>query len=327
MFCNRLRKRFRHLKKWAGRTGVDVFRLYDRDIPEIPLVMDLYKDAISGALYKRPYEKEAAEEARWLNAMKDAAACALDIPAACIFLKERDRQRGNNQYGKLMNQNITRDVTEGGLRFRVNLSDYLDTGLFPDRRKLRSLIRDEASGKRVLNLFCYTAAFSVYAAAGGATAVDSIDLSNTYLEWAAVNFGLNGLETRLIRPGDLLPGSAQRSGPPPFRLIRGDALRFISEAQKAGITWDLIVLDPPAFSNSKGMTATLDMQRDHRELITRTLDLLKPGGTLWFSANARRFYLETGHYPRADIQDITEQIRDEDFKGKRIPVCYRFTLL
>jgi 23S rRNA G2069 N7-methylase RlmK/C1962 C5-methylase RlmI len=323
MLCNRLRKRYRHLKKWAKRTETGAFRLYDRDIPEIPLVLDLYGDAVSGALYKRPYEKEDAGEARWLTAMKDAAARALEIPADRVFLKERRRQRGNSQYEKLPDRRFTLDVTERGLRFRVNLSDYLDTGLFTDRRLLRSLVRSEAAGKRVLNLFCYTASFSVYAAAGSAREVDSVDLSRTYLEWASVNFSLNGTDARIIQARDL----ALRDGLPPFRLIRGDALRFIAEARKAGLTWDLIVLDPPAFSNSKGMAADLDLQRDHRDLIARTLALLNPGGRLWFSANARRFRMEADRFPGTKVRDITERIRDEDFKGKKIPACYEFTLL
>jgi 23S rRNA G2069 N7-methylase RlmK/C1962 C5-methylase RlmI len=324
MLRNRLKKRYRHLKKWARRRGTDVFRLYDRDIPEIPLVLDLYGDAVSGALYKRPYEKENAEETRWLEAMKDAVSLALEIPADRVFLKERSRQRGNSQYGKLPDRrNFTLDVTEGGLRFTVNLSDYLDTGLFPDRRLLRDVIRSGAEGKRVLNLFCYTASFSVYAAAGGAGEVDSVDMSRTYLEWASANFGLNGLDARTVQARDLL----SRSGLPPFRLIRGDALRFIAEARKAGLAWDLVVLDPPAFSNSKGMTTTLDIRRDHRELIARTLGLLNPGGKLYFSANARRFPPEIENFPGTTVQNITERIRDEDFKGKKTPVCYEFTLL
>ncbi|MDR2070611.1 MAG: class I SAM-dependent methyltransferase [Treponema sp.] len=323
MLCNRLRKRHRHLKKWARRTGTGVFRLYDRDIPEIPLVLDLYGDAVSGALYKRPYEKEDAQEARWLEAMKDAVSLALEIPAARIFLKERSRQRGNSQYSKLPDRRFTLDVTEGGLRFTVNLSDYLDTGIFPDRRLLRSLVRSQAAGKRVLNLFCYTGSFSVYAVAGGAREVDSVDMSRTYLEWASVNFSLNGFDARMIQARDM----PAQGGTSPFRLIRGDALRFIAEAHKAGLTWDLIVLDPPAFSNSKAMTGILDIRRDHRELIARTLDLLNPRGKLWFSANPRRFHLETGDFPQAITQDITEQIRDEDFRGKKIPICYEFTLL
>ncbi|MDR0377523.1 MAG: class I SAM-dependent methyltransferase [Spirochaetaceae bacterium] len=321
MLHNRLRKRYRHLKKWARRTGTTAFRLYDRDIPEIPLVLDLYGDAVSGALYRRPYEKEEDEETRWLMTMKDAVSSSLEIPAARIFLKERRRQRGNDQYSRLPDQGVTLNVTEGGLRFTVNLSDYLDTGLFLDRRLLRALIQSESAGKRVLNLFCYTASFSVYAAAGGAREVDSVDLSPTYLKWAAVNFGCNGFTTRMIQ------GREIRSHAASFSLIRADALRFITEARKAGLTWDRIILDPPAFSNSKGMSADLDLRQDHRDLITRTLDLLNPGGKLWFSAHIRRFHLKPEDFPGTKIQDITEQIRDEDFKGKKIPACYRFTLL
>ncbi|MDR1900068.1 MAG: class I SAM-dependent methyltransferase, partial [Treponema sp.] len=207
MLANRLRKRFRHLKKWAARTGTDVFRLYDRDIPEIPLVLDWYGGSLAGALYKRPYEKDDAEERRWLALMKAAAAEALGIDGGRIFIKFRERQRGAAQYRRMaggggtdaghgaggggadngvnsgggsMDAGAIREAAEGGLRFRVNLSDYLDTGLFPDRRRLRALILEEAAGKRVLNLFCYTASFSVYAASGGAAEIDSVDMSNTY---------------------------------------------------------------------------------------------------------------------------------------------------
>jgi 23S rRNA G2069 N7-methylase RlmK/C1962 C5-methylase RlmI len=321
MLFNRLRKRERHLKKWARRTGNEVFRLYDRDIPEIPLVLDRCQDAVFGALYRRPYEKPPEEEARWLLTMRDAVARALEIDPALIFLKERGRQRGNSQYDRMQTQQTTRDVLEGGLCFRLNLSDYLDTGLFPDRRLLRGLVREAARGKRVLNLFCYTAAFSVYAAAGGAREVDSVDMSRTYLDWGETNFRLNHLSARQTSTGELL-----RGGLPPFRLIRADALRFIEEGQRAGLSWDMIILDPPAFSNSKGMQTTLDILRDHRQLITRCLALLNPGGTLYFSANPRRFRLEREDFPQTEVRDMTEQIRDEDFKGKHIPACYSFTL-
>ncbi|MDR3130366.1 MAG: class I SAM-dependent methyltransferase [Treponema sp.] len=320
----RLKKRFRHLKKWANRSGTGAFRLYDRDIPEIPLLLDIYGDAVSGALYKRPYEKDAAEEALWLEAMKAAASKALEIPAARIFFKERSRQKGSAQYEKAQeSRNFTLNINEGGLRFRVNLSDYLDAGLFPDRRLLRSLVRSEAAGKRVLNLFCYTASFSVCAAAGGAREVDSVDMSRTYLEWAAANFALNGFSARMIQARDMCKGG----GPAPFRLIRGDALNFMAEAHKARLAWDLIVLDPPAFSNSKSMNGVLDLRRDHLRLITLALGLLKPGGKLWFSASARRFHLEAETFSGTAARDITEQLRDEDFKGKKIPVCCEFTLL
>ncbi|MDR2258358.1 MAG: class I SAM-dependent methyltransferase [Treponema sp.] len=337
MLANRLRKRFRHLKKWARRTGTDVFRLYDRDIPEIPLVLDWYGDAAAGALYKRPYEKDEAEERRWISAMAEAVAKALDIDPCRVFIKFRERQRGSSQYRRLGDRGVIREVSEGGLRFRVNLSDYLDTGLFPDRRRLRALIREGAAGKRVLNLFCYTASFSVYAAAGGAAEVDSVDLSNTYLDWGLENFRLNGFTGEQVSEG-ALPGNPRRpaggdqSAPlPRFRFIRADVLAFLAAAAQARRRWDMIILDPPAFSNSKKMSAALDIQRDHPGLIRSALRLLAPGGALWFSANARRFRLhpeevQTAEFPGLRIEDMKDLLTDEDFRGKKIPVCYLFHL-
>ncbi|AEF86812.1 conserved hypothetical protein [Treponema primitia ZAS-2] len=328
MLENRLRKRYRHLRKWAKRLETGAFRLYDRDIPEIPLVLDLYGDSIAGALYERPYEKDPNQELQWLSAMEGAISRALDIPTERIFLKERGKQRGKSQYEKTSGDHVMKEIAEGGLRFRVNLSDYLDTGLFLDHRKTRSLIRAAAGGKRVLNLFCYTASFSVYAAAGGALGVDSVDMSNTYLDWAAANFTLNGLETRQVTPRDFSPQdlAGLKDALPSCRLIRADALRFLEGAREAGLSWDLIILDPPAFSNSKKMNGVLDLRRDHGTLITSCLKLLSPGGTLWFSANTRSFNLENADFPGIKIEDIREKIRDEDFRGKRLPAVYTFTL-
>jgi 23S rRNA G2069 N7-methylase RlmK/C1962 C5-methylase RlmI len=350
MLGNRLLKRSRHLKKWARRNGIEVFRLYDRDIPEIPLVLDYYAGAISGALYERPYEKDEDEEQRWLSAMEEALSAALEIPPARIFLKERKRQRGTAQYQKQGERKLTLDVWEGGLSFRVNLSDYLDTGLFPDRRKMRGLIRESARGKRVLNLFAYTAAFSVYAAAGGAARVDSVDLSNTYLDWGALNFGLNGFRAERLGPGDffraggpvvpvrpgmgarssggILPGGTFRDpggrGLSPYTLIRQDVMAFLDTAAAARLSWDMIILDPPAFSNSKKMSGALDLRRDHRELISRCLALLSPGGKLWFSANPRHFKLNPADFPGTGIEDMGPLIIDEDFRGRKIPLCFTF---
>ncbi|GHV61611.1 rRNA (guanine-N2)-methyltransferase [Spirochaetia bacterium] len=310
MLENRLRKRYKHLKKWAKRSGTDVFRLYDRDIPEIPLVLDCFGDALSGALYKRPYEKDEKEERLWLSAMREAAARALEIEASHVFIKFREPQRGKTQYQRFEDVHFEREVHEGGLTFRVNLSDYLDTGLFPDRRKMRALIREEAAGKKVLNLFCYTASFSVYAAAGGAAQVDSVDLSRTYLDWAAINFSLNGL------------GAVNENGRYP--LIRADVLSFLSAAEREKRSWDMIILDPPTFSNSKKMDSTLDIKRDHQTLIKGALKLLKSGGRLWFSTNARHFRLDTGDFPGVTVKDMEQAITDEDFVGKKIPKCYLF---
>ncbi|MDR3343339.1 MAG: class I SAM-dependent methyltransferase [Treponema sp.] len=321
MLYNRIQKRFRHLKKWARRVGTDAFRLYDRDIPEIPLVLDLYGKGVSGALYERPYEKDEAEEHRWLHDMAAAISAALEIPLAQVFLKQRKRQRGTAQYDKLRDRHFTQDVHEGGLVFRVNLSDYLDTGLFLDARRMRALVRAEATGKKVLNLFCYTAAFSVHAAAGGAAEVDSVDLSNTYLDWAAVNFGLNHYGAVKIDPGVRYRNTAL----PPLRLISRDVLCFLSEAAQARLSWDIIILDPPVFSNSKKMTSTLDVRRDHQGLISQCLNLLTLGGTLWFRINARHFRLNPEDFPGVDLRDMQSHTMDEDFKGKRLSPCVRLS--
>ena len=310
MLANRLKKRFRHLSKWARRSGITAFRLYDRDIPEIPLVVDLYDDAVSGALYSRPYEKDPAEEAQWLKAMGVAVAQGLGLAESHVFLKERQRMRGRqesgDQYGRLSDQGCCRDVREGDLVFRVNLSDYLDTGLFLDARTRRAAIRKEAAGKRVLNLFAYTCSVSVAAAKGGARQVDSVDLSNTYLEWGRINFALNGLAAP--------------------SLIRDDALQFISRAARERLCWDIIVLDPPSFSNSKKMRDTLDTRRDHGELIQSCLSLLASGGTLWFSSGAKGISLDSGDFPNCTVKDMRSYLVDEDFKGKRMPACYTLTL-
>ncbi|MDR2633284.1 MAG: class I SAM-dependent methyltransferase [Treponema sp.] len=329
MLQNRVHKRYRHLKKWAKQQGTDAFRLYDRDIPEIPLVLDWYGKAVSGALYRRPYEKDEAEEAHWLKTMSGCIAAALDIPEDQVFLKERKRQRGKAQYQPLHNQgrgSFIQDIHEGGLCFRVNLSDYLDTGFFLDRRKLRHLLREEARAKRVLNLFCYTGAFSLCAAAGGAAEIDSLDLSNTYLDWAALNFRLNHFEARRIETGTGRVPALDRPGLPRYRLIRRDVLSFLTQAAGRGLSWDLIMLDPPSFSNSKGMQNTLDIRRDHPQLLRQCLDLLNPGGTLWFSVNAKGFRLNPEHFPGITVADRSPELTDEDFRGKPLPACYTFSL-
>ena len=312
LLFNRLSKRYRHLKKWARRIETNAFRLYDRDIPEIPLVLDLYGDAISGAVYKRSSglkpDDEAGED--WLRAMKAAAAKALAINEGNIFIKERQRMRRRqdegNQYGKIAAQGFYRDVIEGDLRFRVNLSDYLDTGLFLDARKKRALIRSAMQPAiRVLNLFAYTCSLSVAAAKGGAKLVDSVDLSSTYLEWGKINFALNGLK--------------ERDG---INFTRSDVIKFMAQAERKGLNWDMIILDPPSFSNSKKMNSAFDLRRNYRELVCRSLSLLSPGGTLYFSSNAKGFRFAEDDFSNLAVKDLSKELADEDFRGKRIPVCY-----
>lgn len=299
MLCNRVRKSVKHLRKWARREQVSCYRVYDRDIPEIPLAVDWYDGRLHVAEYAR------ADEPRpdWVEGLAAAVAATLDVPATRVFVKHRQRQRGASQY-EAAGGGERFVVSEGGLRFYVNLSDYIDTGLFLDHRPLRARLRAEARGKRVLNLFCYTAAFTVYAAAGGASSSLSIDLSNTYLDWAADNFALNEVE------------------PSRHRLLRDDVQRFVA-APGPVEPFDLAIVDPPTFSNSKRMTDVLDVQRDHAALINGTLRLLRPGGYLYFSTNHRRFKLDVAALASADITDISAATIPPDFRNDKIHRCWR----
>jgi 23S rRNA G2069 N7-methylase RlmK/C1962 C5-methylase RlmI len=338
MFENRLKKRLSHLKKWAQRTGAGVFRLYDRDIPEIPLVMDYYGDekdaAIAGALYKRPYEKDEDDEEQWLSVMKESASCALGIKSDNIFLKQRKKQRGSSQYEKFDNSHFTKIVSEKELSFKVNLSDYLDCGLFPDRRLLRAIVRSEAAGKKVLNLFSYTGSFSVYAASGGAISTDSVDLSNTYLSWARENFSLNGLSARMISSKEEFFMLKENPRDGINRLIRADALSFLERAASKAFKWDIIIIDPPAFSNSKKMTDSFDLQRDLNKLLGQAVNLLNPCGKIFLSVNARRAAIKAAdietelasYFKNVRVTDLENRITDEDFRGKKIPKAFEITL-
>ena len=340
MLANRLVKRFRHLKKWAQRTGAGAFRLYDRDIPEVPLVLDFYGDLkannpgadmrdafLSGALYERPYEKDDAEETAWLCAMRESAALALGISPGNVFLKRRQKQRGAFQYEKMAQTRVEKIISEGGLKFLVNLSDYLDTGLFADRRLLRAAVRAEASGKKVLNLFSYTGSFSVYAAAGGAVSTDSVDLSNTYLDWARKNFELNGFSSMSVKG---LRGDEKKDNV--HKLIRADAVNFIDQAVKDKLCWDIIIVDPPAFSNSKKMTDDFDLNRDLTALLGGCLKLLSPCGKIFVSVNlhrkapnAREMEAELRNMNAAaalQVVDLKNKITDEDFKDRKIPGAF-----
>jgi 23S rRNA G2069 N7-methylase RlmK/C1962 C5-methylase RlmI len=334
MLANRLKKRNRHLAKWAQRTGTDAFLLYDRDIPEIPLVLTQYGDVVSGALYQRPYEKDEAEEELWLAAMRTATAQALGLEQTHIIIKRREHQRGETQYEKISNQKTTRIIREGNLKFKVNLSDYLDTGLFLDRRAMRRLIGADSSGKRVLNLFCYTGSFSVYAAGGGAApgtgaaSTCSVDLSNTYLAWAQDNYALNGFKTETLRLEEYFSNGKKRTGS--HQLVRADCTAFLHRAAEARLRWDTIILDPPAFSNSTMAQADFDLQRDYAALLAQCLGLLAKDGKLWFSAAARSFKTSAEEIAaelakrrlHVTVTDIGNKIIDEDFKGRKMPKAF-----
>jgi len=303
MFANRLAKRARHLRKWPQR-GITCYRVYNRDIPEIPLAVDVYEGRLHVAEYDRPHARTGAQHAEWLDRMVAAAADALGVARRDVFLKRRRRQRGDAQYERLSDEGARFTVTEGGLKFVVNLSDYLDTGLFLDHRITRGMVRAEAAGRRVLNLFAYTGAFTVYAAAGGAKSTTTVDLSNTYLDWSRENMALNGF------------GGAEH------RFVRADATAFLSGCEPRGI-WDLAVVDPPTFSNSSMTDRDWDVQRDHAALLARLAERMSPGGVIYFSTNFKRFKLDPAALRVCSAREITQQTVPEDFRNKTTHRCWR----
>ncbi len=303
LFANRLRKMARHLRRWPGR-GITCYRLYDRDIPEVPLAVDVYEGRLHIAEYDRPHDRTPAEHADWLDLMAKTAAEITDVPPERVYLKRRRRQKGTAQYGKVADTAAVCMVHEGGLTFEVNLSDYLDTGLFLDHRNTRGMVRDESAGKRMLNLFGYTGAFSVYAADGGAAETTTVDLSRTYLEWARRNLAANGFDK------------------PVHRLQRCDAMEFLRR-HAPGEHYDLAVIDPPTFSNSKRTEEVFDVQRRYTELLLAAAKLMSPGGVIYFSTNFRRFKLDPAAVGPLTIREISRQTVPDDFRNKRIHRCWR----
>jgi 23S rRNA (cytosine1962-C5)-methyltransferase len=305
-FENRVRKNARHWGKWARRRGIECYRVYDRDIPEFAFALDVYGDRAHLQEYARRAEQpDAGEEERAAEAHR-AAASALGFPPERVVLKRRARRQAGEQHEKTGRAGDYFVVQEGGHRFLVNLEAYLDTGLFLDHRNTRAMAAAEAAGKRFLNLFCYTGSFTVYAAQGGAVSSVSVDLSNTYLDWARRNFELNGLD------------AARHT------LERADVLRWLDDAVAGRRAFDLVVLDPPAFSTSKAMTGVLDVQRDHALLLARCRELLSPGGMLYFSTNLRSFKLEPDAAAGLAGEEISARTVPEDFRNRRIHRCWRF---
>ena len=295
MLANRVRKNFRRLRRPFEREGVGAFRLYDWDVPEIRAAVDWYEGHLVVAEYERAQTRAAAG---WLEAMGEAAAAALGVSAGHVHLKRRrTRPARGERYARQGRGGERIAVRERGLRFWVNLTDYIDTGLFPDHRETRARVRAEANGRDVLNLFGYTGSFTCAAAAGGARRTVTVDTSAPYLAWAGENLALNGLAGRR------------------HELVREDARDFLA---RSGPRFTLCMLDPPSFSTRAG-AAPFDVQRDHRALVEAALAALKPGGVLYFSTNHQRFE------PRLQglrAEEITRETAPPDYR--RAPHrCFR----
>ncbi|RJX79574.1 bifunctional 23S rRNA (guanine(2069)-N(7))-methyltransferase RlmK/23S rRNA (guanine(2445)-N(2))-methyltransferase RlmL [Pseudomonas sp. LS-2] len=291
MFANRLQKNVKAMSKWVKREGIDCYRVYDADMPEYAMAIDLYHDWVHVQEYAAP---KSIDPEKASIRMFDALAAipqALNIDKSRVVVKRRERQSGIKQYERQSAQGKFNEVNEGGIKLLVNLTDYLDTGLFLDHRPMRMRIQKEAAGKRFLNLFCYTATASVHAAKGGARSTTSVDLSKTYLDWARRNLSLNGFSDK-------------------NRLEQGDVMAWLEASRDE---YDLIFIDPPTFSNSKRMEGVFDVQRDQVQLIDLAMARLASGGVLYFSNNFRKFQLEENLAERYVVEEITQQTLDPDF--------------
>lgn len=306
-FANRVRKNLKTLGRWAKRNNISCYRIYDADVPEFAVAVDLYQSDerwVNVQEYEPPSSVNAGRASRRLRAALDTLPEVLDVSPRQVVLKRRRRQRGKDQVQRLKASEEFIVVEENGCRLLVNLKDRLDTGLYLDHRTTRAMIREHARGGSFLNLYAYTGAASVQAAAGGAASTLSIDMSSTYVAWGRRNFALNKLDNEN------------------HRFIRDDCCRWIQNAD--GPAFDLIFLDPPTFSNSKRMRGTLDIQRDHVSLITNTMRLLRPAGILLFSNHAKRFRMDKEAMSQFNIEDISKQTIPKDFlRRPNIHNCWR----
>jgi len=294
-FKNRIRKNYRLVRKWAKRTTTDCFRIYDRDIKEYPLAIDFYAGKFLVQFISFDGDIEPKEE------VEQVLSSIFGVAPENIYWRSRIRRKKLEQYEKLADEKEFFIVHEYGVKFKVNLVDYLDTGLFLDHRETRQIVARAAKGKRLLNLFAYTCSFSVHAALAGASFTKSVDMSNTYTEWGRDNFLLNGIPLQH------------------HAIIRADCLKFLEEEKE---TYDLIVIDPPTISRSKKMEEMFDIQVDYIELIAQALKLLNPKGTIFFSTNSRKFVFDNSLFEGCKIVEITEKTIPLDFHQQKIHRCW-----
>jgi 23S rRNA (guanine2445-N2)-methyltransferase / 23S rRNA (guanine2069-N7)-methyltransferase len=319
-FANRLTKNRKQLRAWLKREQVSCHRLYDADIPEYNFAVDLYEEADTKLVHAHVQEyapPKTVDEQAAKRRRNEALAVIredLQLPRERVHFKRRERQKGRAQYEKLDDARREFAIAEGPARLWVNLDDYLDTGLFLDNRPLRTWLREHAAGKQFLNLFGYTGAATVHAALGRASTTTTVDLSRTYLEWAARNLALNGFTC--VGPEEPAP----RRGRVVHELVRADVLEWLR--QQGALRWDLILCDPPSFSNSKRMQDVLDVQRDHVALIKRCVGLLRPAGELVFSTNLRKFVLDRDALAGLSIEELPHSVPPDFARNRAIHHCW-----
>jgi 23S rRNA (cytosine1962-C5)-methyltransferase len=303
-FQNRLSKVYKHLSKQAQNKKISCYRIYDKDLPNHPLIIDWYEGEIVIYEYESNHNLSEDEYEDWLQTCLLIIQEVLSVAQNNIYLKSRRRKKNRlDQYQKTGAENEFHIVHENGLKFKTNYSDFLDTGLFLDHRPTRVMVKNESEGKNILNLFCYTGSFSIYAAAAKANEVWSLDLSNSYINWGKENEALNNIDKSVK-----------------MNWIKCDVLAYLPELPDH--KFDIIILDPPTFSNSKMMRDIWDCQQDHYRLIQNLARVLKPNGKIYFSTNARKFILDARLPAYWDVKDITKATTDFDFQGKLLRYCY-----
>jgi len=305
MFANRLTKNIKHLTKWARKNDLSCYRIYDADLPDYAFAIDLYGEQVHVQEYAPPKQIDPQKAVERLKEAMQLIPEVLDLPPNQVVLKVRQKQRGTQQYEVQSSHNQRFEVAENGLKFWVNLTDYLDTGLFLDHRDTRQMLLQKASGKDFLNLFSYTGSATVYAAAGQAKSTTSVDMSNTYMGWAQDNMRLNQLDVEH------------------HHFVRANCLEWLQAAQQEPQRFGLIFLDPPTFSNSSRMEGVFDIQRDHVSLLKMTSNLLTADGCLIFSTNRRDFKLADTELSGLEITDITQSTLPKDFeRNNKIHYCW-----
>ncbi|MCK4834784.1 MAG: class I SAM-dependent methyltransferase, partial [Gammaproteobacteria bacterium] len=312
MFANRLKKNYKHLKKWARKNDVSCYRVYDADIPQYAVAIDKYENWVHVQEYQAPKTVDKNKAFLRINDVIDVVADILETKQQHVVLKVRKKQEGSAQYQKQDKKEYTTTVTEGGLKFILNMYDYIDTGLFLDHRYTRQLVKDLAKGRSFLNLFAYTGSVTVYAAAGDAATTTTVDMSNTYLNWAKENMALNGFIGNVYKDSR-------------HEFIREDCLKWLQQAISENKKYQLIFVDPPTFSNSKKMDTSLDINRDHAALLSGCLALLADDGQIIFSTNAKNFKLDESLKEDCFLKEITVMTTTEDFRRKPLHRCWCLT--
>lgn len=303
---NRIRKNYRHVRKWAKRTVTNCFRIYDREIREYSLAIDFYDGRFCVHYFTR--SRDSDEPPQELHDEVVSTLCSLfGTNSDSIYWRTRIKRKKTEQYEKTSERKDFFTVLEYGLKFKVNLLDYLDTGLFLDHRETRKMVASIAHGQRVLNLFAYTCSFSVHAAAAGAVFVKSVDMSNTYTDWGKDNFKLNAISLK--------------SNP----IVRADYRKFLDDEIRSRTKYDIIVIDPPTVSRSKKMDQMFDIQIDYISLISNALKLLSKEGTLLFSTNSRKFVFDPSQFASCSIEDISKKTIPIDFHDPKIHHCWRIS--